>query len=36
MKGYYTEAGFWGCVKGRYVLFSCEADYYELMDDEAV
>ena len=34
MKGYYTSDGFWGYVGGRYVLFSCEADYYETVEDE--
>ncbi len=35
VNGYYTESGFWGYVKGRYLLFSCEADYYDAMEDEA-
>lgn len=35
MKGYYTNDGFWGFVNDRYVLFSCEADYYEMVEDEA-
>ena len=35
MKGYYTSDGFWGYFKGKYVLFSCEADYYEMIEDEA-
>ena len=35
MKGYYTGNGFYGCVDGRYVLFSSESDYYECMEDEA-
>ena len=35
MKGYYTSDGFWGMIGGRYVLFSCEADYYEAVEEEA-
>ena len=34
MKGYATEAGFMGCVGGRYVLFSCERDYYDYMEED--
>ena len=35
MKGYYTSDGFWGYMGGHYVLFSSEADYYEMMDEDA-
>ena len=35
MKGYYTSDGFWGYMGRRYVLFSSEADYYEMMDEDA-
>lgn len=29
MKGYHTLEGYMGYVEGRYMLFSCEADYRE-------
>ena len=32
MRGYFTAAGFYGLVDGRYVLFSGESEYYEYMD----
>lgn len=32
MKGYNTEKGYMGYVDGRWMLFSCEADYYEFME----
>ena len=35
MKGYYTGNGYYGYEDGRYVLFSSESDYYEIMEDEA-
>ena len=35
MKGYYTGNGYYSYVDGRYVLFSSESDYYEIMEDEA-
>ena len=35
MKGYYAGNGYYGYVDGRYVLFSSESDYYEMMEDEA-
>ena len=34
MKGFYTSNGFCGLVDGRYVLFSCESDYYDLFETE--
>ena len=34
MKGYYTEKGYMGLVDGVYVLFSCERDYDEYMEEE--
>lgn len=33
MKGYVVEEGYMGYVKGKYRLFSCEADYYEYMEN---
>lgn len=33
MKGFTIESGFMGLVDGRYILFSCEADYKEYMQD---
>ena len=35
MRGYYTGAGFYGLVGGRYMLFSCESEYYEYLEDNA-
>ena len=32
MKGYFTAQGFYGLVNGQYVLFSCDSDYFEMMD----
>ena len=34
MKGYYANGGYYGYVRGRYILFSCESDYYEMMEDD--
>ena len=34
MKVYYTSAGFYGLIDGRYVLFSGEAEYYEYMEED--
>ena len=34
MRGYFTAAGYYGLVDGRYMLFSCESEYYEYMDAE--
>jgi hypothetical protein len=33
MKGYNTSEGYMGLVDGRYVLFACEADYREYLED---
>lgn len=33
MKGYYTQAGYWGCCCGRYMLFASEEDFREYMED---
>ncbi len=33
MKGYNTEkGGYMGYVEGTWMLFSCEADYYEFIE----
>ena len=34
MKGYHTEQGYMGYVKGGYLLFASEADYREFMEEE--
>ena len=34
MKGYFTAQGFFGLVNGEYILFSCDSDYYDMMDGE--
>ena len=34
MRGYFTPAGFYGLVDGRYMLFASEAEYYEYMENE--
>ena len=31
MRGYFTGAGFYGLVDGKYILFSGEAEYYEFI-----
>ena len=33
MKGYNTSEGYMGWVNGLYMLFSCEADYTEYMEE---
>lgn len=33
MKGFYTGNGYMGLVKGRYILFASETDYYDYMND---
>lgn len=33
MKGYYTAQGFFGLVNGEYILFSCDSDYYDMLED---
>ena len=35
MRGFFTASGFCGLVDGRYMLFACEADYYDYMEDAA-
>lgn len=34
MKGYVVRDGYMGYVEGKYMLFSCEADYREYMSEE--
>lgn len=33
MKGYTTDAGYMGYVAGKYILFSCEEDYKEYLEN---
>ena len=33
MRGYFTGAGFYGLVSGKYILFSSESEYYEYMSE---
>ena len=33
MKGYNTEDGYMGYVNGEYLLFACEADYSEWVEN---
>lgn len=33
MKGYSTQTGYMGFVDGQYILFSCEEDYRDYMED---
>lgn len=33
MKGYVTANGYMGYVNGTYVLFACEEDYREYLED---
>lgn len=33
MKGYTTETGYMGYVDGSYMLFSCESDYMDYMEN---
>lgn len=33
MKGYFTQTGYMGLVDGTYILFACEEDYREYMED---
>lgn len=33
MKGYSVESGYMGLVEGRYMLFACEEDYREFLQD---
>lgn len=34
MKGYYTSAGYYGLVNGRYMLFSTDQDYRDYISKE--
>ena len=34
MKGYATESGYMGFVEGTYMLFACEDDYREYMEED--
>lgn len=33
MKGYYTQAGYWGYVDGEYRLFATEEDFWDYVAD---
>lgn len=33
MRGYFTAAGYYGLVDGRYVLFASESEYFEYIED---
>ena len=33
MKGYTTGEGYMGYVNGRYILFACESEYKEYMEE---
>ena len=35
MKGYCTESGYMGYVDGSYILFSCEDDYLDYVEETA-
>ena len=35
MRGYFTDRGFFGYVKGRYLLFVDETEYYEFTEEES-
>ena len=35
MKGYFTESGYMGYVDGSYILFSCEDDYLDYVEETA-
>ena len=34
MRGYNTETGYYGWVDGEYILFACEADYRDAVEEE--
>lgn len=36
MKGYSTEHGYMGYVEGSYMLFACEDDYREYLEDTSL
>lgn len=33
MKGYTTASGYMGLVNGEYILFACEEDYWEYVEE---
>ena len=33
VKGYYVSTGYMGYVKGKYILFASESEYYEYMKE---
>ena len=33
MRGYFTGAGYYGLVDGKYILFADETEYYEYMEE---
>lgn len=33
MKGFNTRDGYMGYVDGEYILFACESDYYDYLND---
>ncbi len=33
MKGYFTAGGYMGWVEGKYILFACEEDYLEYLEE---
>jgi len=33
MRGYTIDIGYMGMVDGKYILFACEADYREYLED---
>ncbi len=33
MRGYYTNKGYYGMVRGRYMLFASESDYFDYVSD---
>jgi len=33
MKGYYTQAGYWGYYEGSYMLFASEKDFRDFIED---
>ena len=34
MKGYNTSEGYYGYVNGTYILFACERDYLEYLEED--
>lgn len=33
MKGYVTSNGYMGYVDGQYILFACDKEYFEFLED---